>query len=62
MGEKFITLWRQEKSYKVLVGMPEEKTPIRRHRPKSHHNLKDEGGAMYAGLNWQKKAKNGGSF
>jgi hypothetical protein len=40
MGGKFIALWRQEKSYKILVGMPEEKTPIRRHRRKSYHYLK----------------------
>ena len=41
MGKKFVMLWKKEKSYKILVGMPEEKTPILRHKPKSHHDLKD---------------------
>jgi len=39
MGKNFITLWRKENSYKILVGMPEEKTPIRRHKPKSHDDV-----------------------
>jgi len=41
MGKSFITLLRKEKSYKILVGMPEEKTPVRRHKPKSHDDLKE---------------------